>query len=144
MSRRTISWSAALQDPRADRADRHEIREERLRATAGLKGTPAVALSAWRGLSGRRYVVGIHDLTLDALDDAGTDAVVIVVRRDDAGIAGIVDVGAGLTRGERIDLLTRATKAGAGELHIHRLAKGADERAAIVADLAPRSLSEAA
>ena len=114
------------------------MREERLRTTAGLRGTPALALSAWRGRSGRRYVVGVHDLGAPELDEMG-DAVVIAVRRDPAGIAELVAVSSsGESPRERLHRtwLARVRKGGATEMHVHRLAEGEAERKAIVADLA--------
>jgi len=59
-NRRALSWSAALRDLKDDRTRRQDVREERLKTTAGLRGSPALPLSAWRGRSGRRYVVGVH------------------------------------------------------------------------------------
>lgn len=114
-----------------------DVREERLRSTAGLRGTPALALSAWRGRSGRRYVVGVHELIEPDLAEMG-EAVVIAVRRDQAGIAQPVSVAAsGESPRERLhrNWLARARLRGATEMHVHRLAETADERAAIVADL---------
>ncbi|WP_348644187.1 hypothetical protein [Methylobacterium sp. WL120] len=56
------------------------MREVRLRMSAGLRDQPHVVMSSWRGVSGRRYVVIVHDLA-----DAGTietpSAVVLGVRR---------------------------------------------------------------
>ena len=113
------------------------MREERLRSTSGLRGTPALALSAWRGRSGRRYVVGVHELIEPDLDGMG-DAVVIAVRRDGAGVAEPVSV-TSTSEGPRERLLrnwlTRARHHGATEMHVHRLAESEDERRAIVADL---------
>lgn len=121
-NRRSVSWTAALRDLKADRATRPDVREERLRSG------PHANLSAWRGRSGRRYVVGVHPLVRFYLDDA---AVVVAVRRDDRGIASVVSVetfeadGAG----------SYAPPAGATELHVHRLAKTAAARAAVAGDL---------
>lgn len=103
MARRTLSWSSALRDLKSDRASRPAVREERLRS----------GLSAWRGRSGRRYVVGVHPVTAE--DHA--PAVVLAVARDAAGIA-------------RIVTLSEAT-----ELHVHRLAETDEARAAMVEDL---------
>lgn len=114
------------------------MREERLRTTAGLRGSPALALSAWRGRSGRRYVVGIHDLVETDLVEMG-EAVVIAVRRDGAGIAQPVSVTAsGQSPRERLRAgwLAHVAKRGATEMHVHRLARNEDERRAIVDDLA--------
>ncbi len=114
------------------------MREERLRTMAGLRGTPALALSAWRGRSGRRYVVGIHELVAPEFAEVD-EAVVIAVRRDGAGIAEPVSVAAtGRSPRERLhgNWLARARQKGATEMHVHRLAEGEEERRAIVADLA--------
>ena len=113
------------------------MREERLRTNAGLRGTPALALSAWRGHSGRRYVVGIHPAR--AFDpDEMAEAVVIAVRRDPAGIAQLVSV-ASTQESPREHLrrtwLDRVRRVGAPEMHVHRLAEGEGERSAIAADL---------
>ncbi|MBX9934240.1 MAG: hypothetical protein K2Y56_22445 [Methylobacterium sp.] len=135
-NKRALSWSAALRDLRDDRARRMDVREERLRSTAGLRGTPALTLSAWRGHSGRRYVVGVHDLIEPDLAEMG-EAVVIAVRRDEAGVAELVAVStAGGTPRERLQhWIARARKRGATEMHVHRLAEDENERQAIVADL---------
>ncbi|MGH1571762.1 hypothetical protein ACRAWG_15125 [Methylobacterium sp. P31] len=135
MPQRRICWSAALRDLKADRATRHPVREERLRSTAGLRGSPALPLTAWRGRSGNRYVCGVYQLTADALDDAGA-CVVIAARRVDIGTAVIVDVAAFESDATGLALfLHGARMGGANELHLHRLAEIAAERAAIVADL---------
>ena len=113
------------------------MREERLKTTAGLRGTPALPLSAWRGRSGRRYVVGGHPAGAFDLDEMA-EAVVIAVRRDDTGIAEMVSVA---TSNEsprdhlRRTWLDRVRTRGATELHVHRLADDEAERTAIVNDL---------
>lgn len=113
------------------------MREERLRTMAGLRGA-APPLSAWRGRSGRRYVVGVHELAEPELDEVD-EAVVIAVRRDEAGIAEAVSITAS-GRGPRERLhrnwLARARQKGATEMHVHRLAESEEERRAVVADLA--------
>lgn len=113
------------------------MREERLRTTAGLRGSPALALSAWRGRSGRRYVVGVHDLCEPELAELG-DAVVIAVRRDDLGIAAPVSIASsGDSPREQLQRtwLARARSSGATEMHVHRLADSEAARRAIVEDL---------
>ncbi len=113
------------------------MREERLRTMAGLRGTPALSLSAWRGRSGRRYVVGVHEIAASDLAEVGP-AVLIAVRRDSAGIAQPVSVTAtGESPRERLTggWLARVRQKGATEMHVHRLAEGDDARRAIVADL---------
>ena len=105
---------------------------------AGLRGSAALSLSAWRGRSGRRYVVGVHDLVEAELAEIG-EAVVIAVRRDDAGIAQAVAIAA-VGRGARERLhrnwLARARQNGATEMHVHRLAESEEARRAVVTDLA--------
>ncbi|WP_348645188.1 hypothetical protein [Methylobacterium sp. BTF04] len=120
------------------------MHEERLRTTAGLRGTPALVLSAWRGRSGRRYVVGIHDLAELELDDMG-EAVVIAVRRDAAGIGELISVAtAGESPRERLarNWIARARHQGATEMHVHRLAEDEAERRAVVADLAVERMAD--
>ncbi|WP_051439761.1 hypothetical protein [Methylobacterium sp. 10] len=113
------------------------MREVRLRTAASLRGTPALALSAWRGRSGRRYVVGIHELAELELDDMG-EAVVMAVRRDSTGIGELIAVAAaGSSPRERLtrNWIARARHGGATEMHVHRLAEDEAERCEIVADL---------
>ena len=83
------------------------MREERLRATAGLRSSPA--LSSWRGRSGRRYVVGVHPLDAAEVMDV-TDAVIIAVRRDAGGASSVIDMA---TVGPRTGEEARARLAGA-------------------------------
>lgn len=125
------------------------MREERLRSTAGLRGSPALALSAWRGRSGRRYVVGVHELAEPSLAEIG-EAVVIAVKRDEAGIALPVSVttsGRSPRESLHLNWLARMRQGGATEMHVHRLAESEDERRAIVEDLdadaAPRARNSA-
>jgi hypothetical protein len=116
-------------------AARAAVREERLRAAAALR-EGSLPLSAWRGRSGRRYVVGVHPLDDAALDDAA-DAVVLAVAREPDGGGRLVraasveaDVGASF-KGWIADARAR----GATELHVHRLVDDAAERRAVVADV---------
>ena len=137
-NKRALSWSVALRDLKDDRSRRADVREERLRTMAGLRGSAAPSLSAWRGRSGRRYVVGVHDLVEAELAEIG-EAVVIAVRRDEAGIAQAVAIAA-VGRGARERLhrnwLARARQSGATEMHVHRLAESEEARRAVVTDLA--------
>jgi len=114
-------------------------REERLRTMAGLRGTPALALSAWRGTSGRRYVVGIHQASAVDAEEL-VEAVVIAVRRDGVGNDD------GIAKRVRVECCADLTAARAfvdgqpktvTEFHVHRLATDAVERAAVLADLQP-------
>ncbi|KAB1076701.1 hypothetical protein F6X53_22555 [Methylobacterium soli] len=105
-----------------------------MRTATGLSGTPALALSAWRGVSGKRYVVGVHQLTTTNVVDAGP-GVMIAVRRDEAGIAEPISIIADGIVGRIAAWTGEALRIGATELHVHRLGKHANERAAIVDDL---------
>lgn len=133
-NRPPISWSSALRELKSDRLKRQPVREERLRTTQGLRGAPALALSAWRGQSGRRYVVGVHPIDTFDVSEAG-QAVVLFVRRDADGISALAS---GADSPDTLDaglLVTRAMLAGCTEIHIHRLAEDAAERMGILADL---------
>lgn len=111
-------------------------REERLRSTAGLRGTPALPLSAWRGASGRRYVVGVHDARHVEVDELA-EAVAIGVTRDSGGIAEMQGVAVGLGHSAGDQWLGEMRRKGCTEIHVHRLADGADERREIGLDLNP-------
>lgn len=137
-ARRTLSWNAALQDLRADRETPSEIREERLRATAGLKGNPPQALTAWRGLSSKRFVFAILDVDAAAVREkvyTSTD-VLLAVFRDASGVA--TPLRAGAVSAETAEaVVAKAAALGANELHIHNLAATPAERSAVIKDLTP-------
>lgn len=140
---RTLFWRNALRHLRGGRPVpapvAPAIREERLRAVATLGATEdgALALSAWRGRSGRRYVVAAHPLArADAGDCDG--AVLLAVVRNAEGVARIVATatGDGLPdEARRRAWLARAARRGAQELHVHRLAETPVERRAVRSDL---------
>lgn len=112
------------------------MREERLRATIGLRAS-STTLSSWRGLSGRRYIVGIHPLDLKELLEI-TDAVILAVSRDEDGTGHVVDsvlAGAEPSPETRTRWLEHVQEHGASELHIHRLADTDKRRREILADL---------
>lgn len=118
------------------------VREERLRAVAGLE--IAQALGAWRGRSGRRYVVCVRPLAgaaseeLDAADLEG--AVLIAVARSPDGEGRIVATASAdnlAGEGRRRAWLAGLARRGACELHVHRLAQSAVERRTVRIDLAP-------
>jgi hypothetical protein len=144
MWNRTLSWAAALRELKADRAVRSSVREERLRTKAGLRGAPALAMSVWRGHSGRRYVVVIQPL--DAPDlVAEQAAVVLAVARDEHGQASIVAARA-CEAGDPgfLGWLAACAGLGARELHAYRLAETRCERAEIAADLGGPTAGSAA
>ena len=124
-----------MRDLRNDRMRRAGVREERLRATAGLRSTST--LSSWRGHSGRRYIVAVHPLDLGELLDV-TDAVLLAVRRDEAGTAQVVDIamaGSQPSEETRTRWMGKVQSLGASELHVHRLADSDARRRAILEDL---------
>ena len=125
-----------MRDLRGERARRAGVREERLRATAGLRQA-ALSLSSWRGRSGRRYIVGVHAAESPEILDA-TDAVILAVRREADGTAHVIDIAAvGARPGgpARSRWLAAVRAQGATEMHVHRLADNADERRAVLEDL---------
>src|SRR3954449_11367492 len=134
----TGSWPMAMRELGRDRVRGAGVREERLRATAGLRGV--MNLTSWRGRSGRRYVVGIHPLTEAELREVA-EAVLIAVRRDRDGIASLIEVeavGPRLSASARKAFVARTGRQGATEMHVHRLAESPAERQAIVEDLRER------
>jgi AraC-like DNA-binding protein len=134
MSNKTISWAAALRDLKSDRAPRAEVREERLKTTAGLRGTPALPLSAWRGRSGFRYIVGVHP-TAGFSDDTAVPCVMLAVRRNADGIAERLLVSEIADDATLCTFAMLAEQVGASELHVHRLCGSDAERAAMIQDL---------
>ncbi len=95
-------------------------------------------MTSWRGLSGRRYVVGVHAIDPAVLEDV-TDAVVIAVERSGDGTARVVDVAApcaATSRRSRMRWLALMRTRGATEMHVHLLAEDEAERAAVMRDLA--------
>lgn len=127
-SRRGLSWSGALDRMKGDRMDRQPIREERLQVKPGALG---LTLSAWRGQSGKRYVVSVHALAV-AAHRPDVDVVMIAVRRGADGIAHLVGCGHRGTIAEAVEF-ARADRA--TEIHVHQLADTAETRDAIIEDL---------
>ncbi|MGU3539999.1 hypothetical protein [Methylobacterium sp. A54F] len=124
---RRLPWSRALADMRADRMVRPQIREELLR----MRTPAAIDMSAWRGKSGRRYVVVVHPIAAAAALEA-PGAVILGVRRGADQLAQIVGLGHAGTVQEAAEL---AAADGATELHLYRLADTDAERDAVVEDL---------
>lgn len=124
-----------MRDLRNDRMRRAGVREERLRATAGLRSSST--LSSWRGRSGRRYIVGVHPLNETELLEV-TDAVILAVKRDRAGNGIVIDAAMAASdpsEETRMRWFAKVRDLGATELHIHRLAATEDDRRAIFEDL---------
>lgn len=112
------------------------MREERLRATAGLRQS-SLTLSSWRGRSGRRYIVGVHPLQEPDILEV-TEAVMIAVKRDQDGTAHVIDIataGSRPSQDARTRWMSTVQAQGATELHVHRLADTDQERRAVIADL---------
>lgn len=131
--RRKLAWAAALRDLKDDRTVRQPVREERLRSPS-LVGSP---MSAWRGQSGRRYVVCAHAATIAAIDACDVQDCLIFVARDCDGVARVVGTAACVSpyAARRAEVLRDAVREGANELHVYRLAETDAERFAMVNDL---------
>lgn len=114
---------------KAGRKARPSVREENLRGY-GTRGSWA-RLSAWRGRSGRRYVVVVQGIDT-ARTSAEPGSVILGVRRDSDGIATIVGAG---HRGSVAEAIVLARLDRATEIHIHTLAETDAEREAIIEDL---------
>ena len=132
-ARRALSWSAALRDLKDDRSVRQPVREERLR-TPSTAGFP---MSAWRGQSGRRYVVGVHTATTAVIDACDVQDCLIFVARDAAGLGRVVGGTSSVSpfAARRAEVLRDAVREGASEMHVYRLCESDAERRALVADL---------
>lgn len=87
----------------------------------------AMRFQAWRGSSGRRYVVSVHGRR--SLPDFA-DAVLLAVAVDDAGGLRLVGV-----RTSEEGLQDWPALGDADEVHVHLLARSAEARAAVAADL---------
>ena len=82
--------------------------------------------TAWRGVSGRRYIVSVYHPA--SVPDYG-DAVLIAVGRNRQGGRRILAVGTGSPE-------PLAALPGCVEIHVHLLARDAGEKAQLLADLA--------
>lgn len=105
-------------------------------APLALDATGPLKLSAWRGRSGRRYVVSVYPLDLEA--DAAAGALLLAVERDRVGsrrlIAACESGALGFT-GVNGAWIAAMRRRGANELHVHLLAATRDSRRATLADL---------
>ena len=120
-----------------DRMVSARVREERLKATSGMRHV-GLSLTSWRGRSGQRYVVGVHCLSDESTLLDATEAVMLAVHRGADGRARIlaaIAVGVRECRTRHAEWLARAREKGANEIHLHRLAEDDGEREAIVRDL---------
>jgi hypothetical protein len=103
----------------------------------GATGRDALPFRAWRGGSGRRYVVSVYPL--DEADDGYAGAVLLAVARDADGRRRIVGaretLALGLT-GVNGNWMSAMRAQGANELHVHLLAATGEERRFALDDLA--------
>lgn len=114
---------------KADRLPRAAVHEVVLRGTASCRN--GMRVSAWRGVSGRRYVVAVHPIgEVRGIEAPGS--VILAVRRGADGLAHLVGLG---HRGSVADAIVFARLDRANEIHLHHLAESDEEREAIVEDL---------
>lgn len=135
------SWHSALRALKADRQARDPVRHQRLRGRSAAHSLGSNTLSAWRGRSGKRYVVVVY--TRDQLERrlAGTptdltEAVILAVRTHPTDtIATIVAASEGLRPSTAANWLASLARIGIDEFHVHRLAPAPPDRKAILLDL---------
>ena len=99
-------------------------------AAAGL----ASRFHAWRGASGRRYLVTVHDVTAAP---AYPGAVVVLARREADGTRVALWAGRSPASGAALARLAQIKRA--EEVHVHLIAESAEARAAVEADLVTRA-----
>jgi len=100
---------------------------------------------AWQGGSGQRYICSVfalHDSAAMDMVAAYSDAVVLIVRRDLAGVPTLVAIG---DTGAWPELFWHGTDfaamraGGADEVHIHLMAETASARQSVMDDLLARA-----
>jgi hypothetical protein len=104
--------------------------------TVAREAGSSLPLRAWRGRSGRRYVVSVYPL--DEADDGYAGALLLAVARDPEGRRHLVaarESGAAAVSGYNGQWLSAARERGANELHIHLLAASHAERRSTLDDL---------
>jgi hypothetical protein len=130
-NKRMPAWNRAMDEARANRAARPDIREERLKIISKL--TPgSLGFSNWRGKSGTRYVVGLFPVAGLRADPEGP-AVVFAIRRPAEGRAELIGVRA-FEGGDFEALRARAIAAGATEIGLVRTIDNELDRARAAAD----------
>lgn len=125
MRRRSLTWQSALADLRSDRAERRDIREERVSAAGVL---------AWRGKSGQRYIFSAYQIE-DAPTDFADGYVEMGIVRDERGVGTVRapnNVEAGF---DRAGFRRHLARIGCTQIAIHRLAVTTAERIAVCCDL---------
>ena len=135
--RRQLSWRWARSQMRDACAPRPEIREERLRGYGLHRPGSPVKLSCWRGRSGRRYVVQVHDLDVHWPVRAGAGLAFAVSRSDDGRSSIVAMAPEGAPEGVSPAWRGRMWDAGARELHVYTLVNDEAGRAEVAVDLMP-------
>lgn len=141
-SRKNFSWGAAMRDIKSDRAERPEVRFEPSRSSAAfrMQVVSGIGTGAWRGKSGRRYVVGTYPANHDGIGQT-TGAVYVAVAVAADGTHQIKSVRSYEANDGRLAgwLEQVVTRLGATEVHVHRIAETAAARAAMLEDLGARA-----
>lgn len=129
MSAVVIDFSSALARRRP-----HAV-AARLPRSAASQGALTHDFTFWRGATGARYVHTIYRLLeCPELPNAN----IVLVRRHVSGRAEVMHIGRvehGAASLNLAEVRSTAARLGADEVHVHFLASGADERAAIERDL---------
>lgn len=111
------------------------LREDPLRSLSGI--VAGMAMTSWRGRSGRRYVTTVH--AADGVEIADTlDAAVIAVRRLRGGGAeplGAAAFGSDGSSPARLSWVAGMRAHGATEMHVHFLPDGPNGRRDALLDL---------
>ncbi len=125
----------AARDPSSIARDLSSIARDEALAIVRDADTP-LPLRAWRGRSGRRYVVSVYPL--DEADDGYAGALLLAVARDADGRRHLVaarESGSTAVNGYNGQWLTAAREHGANELHVHLLAASRTARRDTLDDL---------
>lgn len=135
-----LAWDRAINEAKADRAERPAVRAQQIRSAA--PGGPYVA---WRGQTGRRYICIARPLSGRAAYEAGENVVLLFVRPD--GVSGFEVVEAvpstAADLGERSAMVARAVLQGATALHVYRLAESEAARVGVAGDVFARAAGTA-
>lgn len=100
-----------------------------------------LAFTAWRGVSGRRYVTSIYASASPEIAET-SEAIVVAVRRDRSGRAepiGSAAFESDALSAERRSWITEMVACGACEMHVHLLAESPAARRAVLDDLGGRA-----
>lgn len=130
-NKRMPAWNRAMDEARANRAVRPEIREERV--ARNMQPSPGSSgVSAWRGKSKTRYIVSLYPIAAWQADPLGP-AVVFAINRAADGLPELIGTYA-FEGGDFETVRARAKARGATEIGLHRLADTELDRARVAAD----------